>query len=43
MESLNSQVMAALKALEIKHHTVPRLKALKHSIEHTSGYGHGTL
>ena len=42
MESLNSQVEEVLKPLEIKHHTVPHLKALKHSIEHTSGYGRGS-
>ena len=42
MESLNLQVAAVLMPLEIKHHTVSHLKALKHSIEHTSGYGRGS-
>ena len=29
--------------LEIKRHTVPHLKALTRSIEHRSGYGHGSV
>ena len=42
MESLNLQVVAVLMPLEIKHHTVPHLKALTRSIECRSGHGHGS-
>ena len=34
--------MAVLMPLEIKRHTVPHLKALKHSIEHKGGHGRGS-
>ena len=42
MESLNLQVVAVLIPLEIKHHTVPHLKALTCSIECRGGHGHGS-
>ena len=34
MKSQNPQVVAVLMPFEIKHHTVPHLKAVTHSIEH---------
>ena len=42
MECLNLQVVAVLMPLEIKHHTIPYLKALKHTIEHSSGQRRGS-
>ena len=42
MESLNLQVVAVLMPLEIKHHTVPHLKALTRSIERRGGLGPGS-
>ena len=41
MESLNLQVVAVLMPLEIKHNTVPHLKALIRSIQGRIGHGHG--
>ena len=34
MESQNLQVVAVLMPLQIKHHTIPHLKALTRGIEH---------
>ena len=34
--------MLVLIPLEIKRHTIPHLKALTHSIEHTDGHGHAS-
>ena len=42
MESLNLQVLAVLIPLEIKHYTIPHLKALIRSIERRGGYGRGS-
>ena len=43
MESLNLQVVAVLMPLEIKCHTIPHLKALTRSIEHTNEKGRGSI
>ena len=42
MESLNHQVVAVLMHLDIKHLTIPHLKALNCSIEQTKGQGCGS-
>ena len=42
MESLKLKVVAVLKPLEIKRHTVPHLKALTGCVGHTSGNGRGS-
>ena len=42
VESLNLQVLVVLIPLEIKHLTIPHLKALIRSIEHRGGHGHGS-
>ena len=42
MLHLDLHVVAVLMLLEIYHHTVPHLKALMHSIEHTSRHGLGS-
>ena len=42
MLHLDLHVVAVLMLLEIYHHTVPHLKALTHSIEHTSRHGLGS-
>ena len=39
MESLNIQVFVVLLHLEVKQHTVPHLKALTSSLEHSNGHG----
>ena len=43
MESLNLQLMVLSMHLEIKYHTIPHLKAVKDSMEHTNGQGHGSI
>ena len=40
MESPNYQVRAVLLSVEIKHHKIPYLKALTHSIKRRGGHGH---
>ena len=42
MESLNLQVVAVFMPLKIKQHTIPHLKALRRSIEHTNEQGCGS-
>ena len=43
VKNLNPQIVAVLMLLEIKHHTVPHLKALTHSIKHASRHGLAVL
>ena len=42
VESLKLKVVAVLKPLEIKRHTVPHLKALTRGIDHWGGHGRGS-
>ena len=44
MEIPHIQVVAVLMPLEINNHTIPHLKALTRSIEHTNGrWSHSTF
>ena len=42
MESLNLKVVAVFM-IQIKHHTIPQLKALTRSIEHTIEQERGSI